>query len=189
MTTLVDPYASGVLKREHHERLVADLDSFAQDAGIQPHWIWSQLPDDVPHSTREYLRHFRKHSSNGTSGLALFGKNTGGVVEAHMSAMAGALVRNFIRARVMTLGTVLDMLPKQEMPDLTCLLIPNFFLSASEGGTVASWQVNALFDYLTYRHVAGLQTVIYASDIQLLGKEYGLAFKRHIEVHYKQSKV
>lgn len=189
MTMLVDPYASGVLKKEHHERLVADIENFAQDAGIQPHWIWSHLPGDVPESARDYLRQFRKHSMNGTSGLVLHGKNADGVVEAHMSAMAGALVRNFIRARVMTLGTVLDMLPKQEMPDLTCLLIPNFFLSVAEGGTIAPWQINTLFDYLTYRHVSGLQTVVYASDIGLLGKEYGLAFKRHIEVHYKQAKI
>lgn len=186
---LADPYAAGVLKPEHHERLVADLDNFAQDAGIQPHWIWSHLPETVTSAEIEYLKGFRRHAVNGTSGLILVGKNEHGRVETHMSAMAGFLVRNFIRARVMTLGTILDMLPKQEMPELTCLLIPNFFLSVSEGGTVAPWQVNSLFDYLTYRHVSGLQTIIYASDTSLLGKEYGLAFKRLIEVHYKQAKV
>ncbi|WP_113155948.1 hypothetical protein [Nitratireductor sp. OM-1] len=188
MTLLADPYASGVLKKEHHERLVADLESFARDAGIQPHWIWSQLPEDMTGSQLAYLRQFRKHASEGTSGLIILGKNDKGFVEAHMSAMAGALVRNFIRARVMTLGTVIDLLAKQEMPDLTCLLIPNFFLTASETGTIAPWQVNSLFDYLTYRQVAGLQTILYATDLGLLGKEYGLAFKRHIEVHYMQAK-
>jgi hypothetical protein len=66
------------------------------------------------------------------------------------------------------------------------LLIPNFFLSAAEGGTLASWQISSLFDYLTYRHIAGLQTVVYASSLDLMAKEYGLAFQRMAEAHYKQ---
>ena len=186
MAMAFDPYASGVLDAAHHSRLVADLSTYAFDAGIQPHWICTPLPGDMCEGERDYLRRFRKHSAKGVSGLALTGKNEYGRVETHMAAMAGALVRNFIRARVMTLGTVLDMLPRQEMPDLACLLIPNFFLSAAEGGSLATWHISSLFDYLTYRHIAGLQTVIYASSLDLMDKEYGLAFRRMVQAHYKQ---
>lgn len=186
---LADPYAFGVLKPEHHERLVADLDNYAMDAGIQPRWIYSHLPDTVSQDEIEYLKGFRRHKANGIAGMALVGKNEHGRVETHMAAFAGFLVRNFIRARVMTLGTVLDMLPKQEMPELSCLLVPNFFLASSEGGTIAPWQVNLLFDYLTYRQVAGLQTIVYVSDIGLLGKEYGLAFRRLIDGSYARANV
>ena len=35
----VDPYASGVLHPEVHDRLVKDLDHFARDAHIAPKWI------------------------------------------------------------------------------------------------------------------------------------------------------
>lgn len=186
---LVDPYQFGVLQKDHHERLVADLEGYARDAGILPHWIFRGLPDNMPSAERDYLRSFRRHTDHNVSGLVMVGDNEKGVVEARMAAMAGALVRNFIRARVMTLGAILDMLPKQEMPHLQALLIPNFFLSKEQGGTVATWQVNALFDYLVYRQSSGLQTVIYASDLSLLGKEYGMAFKSHVEVHFVKSKI
>ena len=186
---MVDPYAFKVLQKDHHAQLVADLSGYAQDAGIQPVWICKALPDTISDQERDYLRGFRRHAENSVSGLILHGKNTDGKVETHMSAMTGALVRNFIRARVMTLGTLIDHLAKGDVPDIAALMIPNFFLSASEGGTVAPWQVNALFDYLTYRHVSGMQTVLYASDMALLGKEYGMAFKGLIEAHYLKSKI
>jgi hypothetical protein len=189
MTVRVDPYEFGVLQKDHHERLVADLDGYAKDAGILPHWIFQGLPDNVSSVERAYLKSFRRNTDEGVFGLVMTGDNSKGIVETRMAAMAGALVRNFIRARVMTLGSVLDLLPRQEMPNLSALLIPNFFLSQANGGTVAPWQVNALFDYLVYRQVTGLQTVIYASDLSLLGKEYGLAFKSHVEVHFKKSSV
>jgi len=41
---MLDPYAYGVLTKEHHERLVADLDGFASDAGIPPHWVYMRVP-------------------------------------------------------------------------------------------------------------------------------------------------
>lgn len=186
---MVDPYAFGVLQKDHHAQLVADLSGYAKDAGIQPLWICKALPSTISEQERTYLKGFRRHAEAGVSGLVLHGKNLTGEVESRMSAMAGALVRNFIRARVMTLGTMLDLLAKGEMSDISALLVPNFFLSAAEGGTVAPWQVNALFDYLTYRHVSGMQTILYASDLSLLGKEYGMAFKSHLDTHYLKSKI
>lgn len=184
-----DPYASGVLQEKHHAGLVADLDSYAFDAGIQKHWICLPLPDDFPQAAREYLRQFRAQANAGVSGIVLTGENKFGRVESHMAAMSGAFVRNFIRARVMTLGTVIDMLPKNEMPELACLLIPNFFLSSADGGNVAPWQVSALFDYLTYRHITGVQTVLYATGLDALAKEYGSAFRSMIEAHYRQIQI
>ncbi len=183
----VDPYAEGVLVPEHHARLVADLDNFAKDAGIQPKWIYSPLPDTFGPEERGYVRHFRKHAAEGTpSGMIYHGPNKGGEVEQRMSALAGCLVRNFIRARVMTLGSVIDALPNREMPELTCLLIPNFFVAQQDAGTIAPWQISALYDYLSQRFVAGQQTILYASNMSLLGKEYGLAFSRLIAANYLQ---
>ena len=182
---MVDPYASGVLQREHHDRLVADLDNFARDAGIQPRWIYEPLPKTVSADEIDYLRRFRRHIASGdVAGLCLTRKSGIKSIDQHMSALAGCLVRNFVRARVMTLGAVLDHLAAKDMPDLTCLLVPNFFHSAAEGGTIASWQVSALHDLLVARAAAGLQTILYASDLNLLGKEYGLALKGLIDAHY-----
>lgn len=184
---MLDPYAPGVLQKEHHDRLVADLDNFAKDAGIQPHWICEPLPGTFTAGEKDYLKRFRQHMTSGSiSGVAYVGKGKSAEIDQRMSAFAGCLVRNFVRARVMTLGAVLDAMSSRSMPELSCLLIPNFFLSASEGGTIASWQVSALHELLMSRQVSGLQTIVYVSDMSLLAKEYGLAFRNLIEAHFVQ---
>jgi hypothetical protein len=174
---MADPYASGVLTPEHHERLVADLPAFARDAGIQPRWISMALADTCGPAEVEYARKFRHHLADvAVQGLCYVRTSKDVDVARRMAALAGALVRNFVRARVMTVGTVLDAMAHGEPPEATCLLIPNFFLPKSEGGTIASWQVNALFDLLSQRGAAGSQTVIYAANVAALNKEYGTAF-------------
>lgn len=184
-----NPYALGALHPDHHERIVADLEGFAQDAGIQPQYICSPLGDFVTDEERDYLKGFRRQAQAGCMGLVLTGKNESGQVEARMASYAGALVRNFIRAKVITLGTTLDLLAGQDMPEIGALLIPNFFTPSADAGTIATWQVSALYDYLVYRQLRGAQTILYAQDLNLLGKEYGMAFKRHLEVHFKIVKV
>lgn len=180
----VDPFAQGVLSREHHTRLVEDLDNYARDAGIQPHWIYEPMPE-MTEKVETYLRRFKHHAGENTAGLC-FSKRSKLPLppDQYLSAVAGFLVRNFIRARVMTLGSVIDACHSATMPNVTCLLIPNFFYPQSEGGTIASWQISALHDLLVSRQVAGQQTILFASDTTLLAKEYGLAFGEMIDAYY-----
>jgi hypothetical protein len=185
-----DPYQFGVLTQETHERLVANLSGYAFDAGIQPHWIYQPLPKYVSGALKNYLLSFRRHHLGNISGLVILGQNENCNVDSIMSAMCGVLVRNFIRARVATLGTVLDMLPKGEMPDLSCLLIPNFYLTQPEGGgKLSPWQTQGLLDYLTYRSLHGLQTVLYATSLKGVGEDYGAAFRRLITSSYLRYEI
>jgi hypothetical protein len=179
-----DPYAPGALSPEHHERLVADLENFARDAGITPNWICDPMPD-MTEQLETYMRRFRHHANEGVAGVVFTKKSKLPLpADQYLSAIAGCLVRNFIRARVMTLGSVIDACATGGVPNISCILIPNFFYPASEGGTIASWQVSALHDLLVQRHVAGQQTILYASDLNLMGKEYGLAFRELIDAHF-----
>ena len=178
-------YKTGVLEEATHGRLVQNLDGFARDAGIQPFWIWTPLSDTVSQAEIDYVREFRKHKVQGkVQGLAYFRLTGKAEPEKHMAALAGALVRNFVRARVMTLGGVLDALAKHEEIEATCLLIPNFHLSKGEGGGIATWQTHMLYDLLVNRAQTGLQTVIYVTDYETLRKDYGLAIGRLIEANY-----
>lgn len=180
----VDPFAHGALSREHHKRLVEDLDNFARDAGILPHWIYEPMPE-MPDKVETYLRRFKHHSAENCAGLCFTKKSQLPLPpDQYMSAIAGFLVRNFIRARVMTLGAVIDACASDSMPNLTALLIPNFFYPQAEGGTIASWQISALHDLLVSRQVAGQQTIIFASDLALLSKEYGLAFGDLLDANF-----
>ena len=55
---MLDPYATKVLNREHHDRFVADIDNFALDAGIQKHWFWTPLDSTCGPEEIEYVRKF-----------------------------------------------------------------------------------------------------------------------------------
>lgn len=94
----VDPFKSGVLDKERHSQLIADVDNYARDAGIQSQWVWTPLatacgPDEI-----EYARRFKRYVGDTTvAGLCLTGKASEGV-EMKMAALAGCFVRNFIRA-------------------------------------------------------------------------------------------
>lgn len=78
MTFMQNPYELGALHPDHHERIVADLEGFAQDAGIQPQYICSPLGDFVTDEEREYLKGFRRQAQAGCMGLVLTGKNESG---------------------------------------------------------------------------------------------------------------
>ena len=183
---MADPYATGVLNKEHHDRLVADLRNFARDAGIQPRWIWTPLADTCGPEEVGYVRQFNRLRAEGVvQGLCFVGGGEEAPVGPRMAAIAGALVRNFVRARVLTVGTIIDQLDKGDAPECSCLLIPNFFLPKAEGGTLAAWRINALYDLLTKRGVSGQQTVIYAANLAALGKEYGSSFSALVRDSFK----
>lgn len=179
---MLDPYAAGVLKPDVHGRLVADLDNYARDAGIQAHWICDPLPE-LSDAEMSYLKQFRQHAASGDLAGMIYSSPK---VKADQlfSALAGALVRNFIRARVMTLGTALEHLASHTMPELDCVLIPNFYAPFNDGGHIAAWQVNAIYDFLVQRQVEGLQTILYATGKQQLAKEYGAPLNRLLTEHY-----
>jgi len=180
-----DPYAAGALVKGEHEPLVANLIAFAKTAGVAPAQICTPLGDQISKAESYYVRKFHFHRTGGeVSGLCLTGSDTM-LAEDHMVAITACLVRNFIDARLMTVGTVLDLLAAGDDPSCTCLLISNFFLSKAEGGGASTWQIPVLLDLLLARKLAGQQTVLYVSDMIKLGKEYGLAFGRLIESQYK----
>jgi len=176
------PYATKVLDPIVHARLVADIESVAQDAGIQPSWIWTPMSKNCTDDEVQWVRRFRHHTAEGSAGLAFVGRDL--EPENRMAAIAGALTRNFINAKVMTLGQVVDYAKDSVLPGVSCLLIPNFFIEKSHGGGIASWQVSLLLDVLVDRQAKGLQTVIYVSDLSALGAEYGKALLRHVENNF-----
>ena len=178
----VDPYQFGVLQPDVHGRLVADLANFAKDACIQQRFIYEPLPE-LSAVELNYLRHFRQIKANGDIAGLLYSSPTDKPDE-RFPAIAGALVRNFIRARVMTLGMVLDLLASKSMPELTCILIPNFYSPFNESGHIGAWQISALYDFLMQRHVDGHQTVIHVTSPKMLAKDYGTPFDRFLNDHF-----
>lgn len=190
MTTVVDPYATGVLDKEVHERLVANLDGYAMDAGIHKRWVWTPVAETCGPTEIAYLKAFNQHRAEGDLDGFCYVMNAEGSVEDRMQAMAGVLLRNFIRARVMTVDTVLELCAEGDYPDCTALLIPNFFVgSAMAGGkkaaALAAWRVRSLYDLLLRRQTGGRQTIIAVSNLEEMAKEYGHAMRSTIEKRFQ----
>ena len=119
-----NPYASGVLDPEKHDRLVAGIDGYARDANIPPRWIWSKMGGVCGPLELDYVRRFPHHRVEGkVQGLVCYRKTDDADPETRMAAMAGALVRNFCRARVMTVGVLLDHLAKDGHVAAAALLV------------------------------------------------------------------
>lgn len=180
---MIDPYATGVLDKEVHSRLVADIERIASTAAIQPKWIWTPLASSVPKGVVNWVKRFKHHDADGVSGLVLTGPKYD-LAANSVSAIAGALLRNFIDAQVITTQQLYDRLKKGDPPNPTCLLIPNFFAGTTHGIKLATWEINALQDLILDRHMRGRSTVIYATDVSVMGEEYGSAVHQLVTAHY-----
>lgn len=179
------PWTTGVLHKDVHGRLVAEIDSVARDASIVPEFIWKPLVESCGETEIAYIKRFKFHRQDRRGGLAYVGRNPSLDLTDRMSAMAGALLRNFIRARVLTVEELLDSLEKDGVPNHACLAIPNFYIEkALGGGKMAEWRVGLLFDFLLQRRKLGLQTLIYVSDLNAMGGEWGPAFQRYVKDHF-----
>lgn len=177
----MDHYASGILKPDKHARLVANIEAFAKDAMITSNWISSRLSEYCSPQEIEWLKRFKFHAQENNFGLCLTGECDN--VLDRMSSMAGGLLRNFIRARVVTLHTILG----EEPVDLDCtaLLIPNFFTKQGKGNTgVPGWKIGELQDLLMQRRLNGQQTILYVENMAEMASEYGAHMRRFIANNY-----
>ena len=181
---MADPYATGVLDPMEHDRMVADIAKIARDANLRPEWIWARIEQHCSAGEIEWVRRFPFHAREGRAGLCLVGKHPEPGIEDRMSAIAGTLVRNFVRARLLTVSQMITAVDAGQPPEMSCLLVPNFFLGKTEA-SVADWRLALLLDGLLHRKLRGLQTVLYVTDLAALGKEYGMALRRHVERHYQ----
>jgi hypothetical protein len=185
LAATIDPYATGVLKREHHDRLVAGLEGYARDAGIQPKWVWTPMSGVLNPKTADYFKKYHLIKAEGqVQGVVMLPGSIKADPETEMSSLAGGFVRNFVRARVMTLGTVVESLAKGREIEATVLLIPNFCFSKDEGGQLASWQTQIVHDLLLRRGQEGLHTILYATSVADIHVVYGHAARRLIESRY-----
>jgi hypothetical protein len=184
----VDPYASGVLVKEVHDRLVAGIDKFALDAGIHKRWIWTRVQPTCSDAELAWAREFRRHVHDGVcAGMCYVGHP---FVQDRMACLAGYFTRNFIRARVAQLGAVLEghQAGDQTWVELSCLLIPNFHVDKSEGGTLSTKQISLLYDLLLARSATGVQTIIRIGSKEALSSDYGgllarLVFEKFAMIH------
>lgn len=171
----------GILNRQYHDRLLADLERLAAKAGIPPEFVWAKLSKYCTDAEVTWVKEMRRGD---THGMAYVGNKTKVPVEDKMMAITGACLRNYTDARIMSVQDVIHRLHEDNMPQPTVLLIPNFCMDKGDGGHIAQWEISSLLGLLYSRLARNLKTVIYVGSMASLADNYGSAFRTHVEAHY-----
>lgn len=159
---------SSVIDPTYHAQLLSAIDEVTAHAGISKSYLYRSATEVCSEAELGWLRDFRIHKAANSGGVCIHG--SGDRIPARFMAMAAALVRNYIHARVVSLG---DFLEQDNDPlDGTVLFIPNFYQKA-EGKPLSSWQIQMLYDRLTKRFLGGKMTVVYVETLPQMTKQYG----------------
>lgn len=177
-----------VLDEKVHARLIQDLEHICFTAGVAPKFVENSMLGVAKEPEIEWVKKYNTEKGE-HSGLMFHG---GTDVQTRMMALCGALVRNFIDARLVTLASVVPLKESREATvdamEPTVLLIPNLHVKTHGGKPLAAWQIQILYDALISRMTLGKQTVVFVESMEGLGLDYGMLFRELLETHYKQIK-
>jgi hypothetical protein len=184
-SAVMEAYDSGILSREDHSRLVQNLEHYAQKANILDLMILNKMSFFAcTEAEIDYTKAIKRMAAKGNYGLIYTGKETSPVIT-RMMAVAGACLRNFVDAKVVTLQELLSDIKEGNHPEARVLLIPNFFINRADGGKIAEWHIPELLHLLYSRMMKGQQTFLYVSDFDALRKNYGDPIANHLEKSFR----
>lgn len=184
MTTVVDAAPATILDPQRHARLLADIEGIAKTANIPVTMVHQSAKPYLSAEELDWLRHFNAYREQGVAGLLMTG--TPAVpVDTKLMAMVGALLRNFVDARLMPLNSVLSAAEESSMPEPTVLAIPNLFVR-SVGKSLPDWKVQTVYDVLLQRLTTGKPSLLYVESMKDLQAVYGSVFHRHLTSNYKE---
>lgn len=170
-----------LLDKDYHDRLIQDLPQVIATAGVPASAVWARLSTFCSPEEVTWVKNLR---SVADCGLMFTGTSFEVAVNAKMIAITGVCLRNYTDARMMPVQEVVKRLKDDSMPSPTVLLIPNFCLDKANGGDVPSWEVSSLMGLLLSRMGKGFKTVLYATSMAVVQKQYGDSFKTLLESKY-----
>jgi hypothetical protein len=163
-----NPNQSQVIDPTYHAQLLSAIDEVTAHAGISKSYLYRSATEVCSENELGWLKGFRTYQASNSGGVCIHG--AGDRIPSRFMAMAAALVRNYIHARVVSLSDFLDQ--DNDPMDGTVLFIPNFYQKA-DGKPLTSWQIQVLYDRLTKRFLGGKMTVVYVEDLPQMTKQYG----------------
>jgi len=183
MSLVTQAYDSNLLVKDTHDLLVANVERYARRANIPVSMVFTSMQQYCTEPEIEYMKDLRRQ---GNCGLIYSGEGKAGNQPVHdrMMSIAGACLRNFINAKVMTVQSVLKALKHDSMPEITVLLIPNFYHKTNNGGVIPTWEVSNLLGLLYSRQEADLKTFLYVQDLVSLRLDYGNVFESHLKNNF-----
>lgn len=173
---------SGLIDEQHHDQLLADIQGVIRQAGIPIEYVWTSVKEFCGGDELDFVASIKQEEC--PLGMMYVGEFDKPPVNERMMAIAGACLRNYINAKVMTVQDVLGALKTDSMSSPTVLLIPNFFIGKGSGGHIAEWEKSNLLGLLYRRQQDSKKTVIYVSNLKDMEAEYGKPFVDHVKGKY-----
>lgn len=172
-----------MLDEDVHRGIIADMPHILSTANIPEKYIHaSMLNGECGPAEIDFIKHFKRYRAEGLGGLAIVGVDT---APTRMMEMCGALLRNFIDARIVTTIQLLDAFKAGNVPEPSVMMIPNFFVNPIGKWGLHAFEIQKLHDLLLSRLTANKPTVIYVEDMDVLKQTYGTAFASFIKGQYK----
>lgn len=161
-----------VLDAIEHGRILADFDNVCATAGVQGRFLKESMTEYCSAVEVDWVKKFRQYRAEGCPGLLLEGVAR---PDTRCQAIAAALVRNFLDARVIPLNTLMDLMGDGGPPSPSVLVIPNLYTVAS-AKNMPAWRVGAVYDLLLNRATQSKPSVVYVENLKSLIGVYGAPF-------------
>lgn len=162
-----------------HKRLIMDMPAVLSTANLPERFLFESMTAYCKAQEIDWVRNFHEYRK-AKAGIVLVGVSD---METRCMAICGALLRNFIDARFLTLNSIIEDSKKGEVPNPTVLIMSNLYV-ASYGKSLTSWQIQSIYDVLLSRYTASRPSVLYVQSIIKLEEAFGSVFAEHLKGHY-----
>lgn len=160
-----------------HKRLLEDLEHICSVAHVPQKHVRESMVGYCDSLEIDWVVNFHIYRET-YPGLLIEGKK--GSATDRCMAIAGALLRNFIDARVLTVSKLLEYHEGPGVPEPTVLIISNLQIN-NHGKPFTAWQLAVIYDVLVRRWTANLPTVVAVDDMEALTQNYGLSFAQFLD--------
>jgi len=176
-------YDKGILLPETHHNLVDQLDEVAKAARIAPYWISSvsMTAINCTAAELEYAAGFRQWKDSNVAGAIYFGSLDS--FQDRMNAMCGALIRNFINARMVPVKTICTRIKSKQDIEGTAIFIPNFLVGENQYEW-ADWDKSGFYDWLYQRNMEGKQTILGSKSMKAVKSMFGDSLYEYVANHF-----
>lgn len=169
-----------VLDAVRHKRLIEDFQHICAVAHVPGKYVRESMIGYCDSAEVDWVANFRLYRHT-HPGLLITGKAN---AEERCMAIVGALLRNFIDARLVTLSQLLEAHEEGRVPNPTVMVIPNLFMQTVGGKTLPAWQLAVVYDILVSRWADNNPTVVAVENFSAMQQAYGLSFAQHLQ-NYK----
>jgi hypothetical protein len=175
VTDVKPPEHRVVLDPIVHQRIIADMAHYCEVANVPRVFVQHSMKGYCKEGEIDWIRKFNVNLQNHVGGLLIEGTDR---VETRCMAITGALMRQFIDARIMSLNTIIDNPEDAVTP--TVLVVPNLYMK-SFGKQLTAWQIQAVYDVLLNRRIKNRPSVLCVENIKAMEDNYGAMFTEHLK--------